>query len=54
MLFHDLLEVTASWKAVLEEAEQNQAKCLPGSIISGKPIFRAIAVDLSTKCEKFF
>ena len=27
---------------------------LPGSIISGNPIFRAIAVDLSTRCEKFF
>lgn len=45
----------AARKEVLEQAEWgNQAGCLPGSIISGKPIFRAIAVDLSTKCEKVF
>jgi hypothetical protein len=33
---------------------ETRARCVPGRIISGKPIFRAIAVDLSTRCEKFF
>lgn len=32
----------------------NSEKGLPGMIISGNPIFRATAVDLSTKCGNSF